>query len=151
MNIIRREASFGAHRSRGFASTEKIVIVVAFAVLAMAAVPTLQRHRERERLTDGVSALARYASEMERFYLEHGRYGEAQSGCGVPPPANTHFLSFSCRTDGESFIAAVRGMGALAGYEYVVDASSQPRRTVRFGGATVNASCWLRSASSCYS
>jgi Tfp pilus assembly protein PilE len=129
---------------------EKIVIVFVFAIAALAAVPSLQRHRQHERLTDGVSALSRYAAEMEHFYLEHGRYDTSASECGVRPPANTRFLSFSCRTNGESYIVTLRGVGALEGYEYVLDDSTQPQRTVRFAGTEVNAKCWLSTESRCF-
>jgi Tfp pilus assembly protein PilE len=129
---------------------EKIVIVFLFAAGALAAIPSLQRHRQHERLTDGVSALARYSAEMESFYLEHARYDNSESSCGVRPPANTQFLSFSCRTDGESYTLTLRGVGALEGYEYVLDGSSQPRKTVRFAGTEVHANCWLSSESRCF-
>jgi Tfp pilus assembly protein PilE len=121
-----------------------------FAVLALAAVPHLKQQKQRERLTDGVSLLSLYAVEMERYFLDHGRYDSAgsDSKCGVSPPANTQFLSFSCKTDGETYVATVRGVGALEGYEYVLDDSS--RKTVRFAGAPVHANCWLRTESSCY-
>jgi len=130
-------------------SLDKIVILVVFTIVALAAVPSLQRHRQQERLTDGVSALSRYALEMERFHLQNGHYGETD--CGVSPPANTAFLSFSCQVDGDSYVATVRGIGALEGYEYALDDSMQPRKTVRFAGARVHRNCWLKTAGSCYS
>lgn len=119
-----------------------------FAILALSAVPHLQKQRQRARLTDGVSLLSQYAVEMERFYLQNNRYDNASSGCAVPTPASTSFLTFSCRTDGETYVATVRGVGALDGYEYVLNDSS--RKTVRFAGAAVHANCWLRTESSCY-
>jgi Tfp pilus assembly protein PilE len=131
-------------------TTQRFVIAFVFAMVALAAVPQLQAHRKRERLTDGVSALARYAADMERFYLANGRYDNTDSSCGVRPPANTEFLSFSCRTEGDTYSVTLRGVSALEGYEYVLDGSTQPRKTVRFAGAKVHANCWLSSESSCF-
>jgi hypothetical protein len=86
---------------------------------------------------------------MERFYLDHGRYDNAAAHCGVTPPADTEFLSFSCRTSGTSYTATLHGIGALAGYEYVLDDSARPQRTLQFEGAPVSKNCWLTHSGNC--
>ena len=151
MNFTRLKSVSSMQRARGFASTEKVVIVAVLAIVSMMAVPNLKRQRERAVLTDGVIALARYSVEMERFNLVNGSYGKAQPACGVQPPTSSKLLSFSCRTDGDSYAVTLRGIGALDGYEYILDTSSRPRRTERYAGAPVHARCWLKNSSNCYS
>ena len=145
------KTSSSMQHDRGFVSTEKVVVVAVLAIVAMMAVPNFQQQRKRAVLTDGVIALARYSVEMERFNLVNGSYGKAQPTCGVQPPTSNKLLSFSCRTDGDSYAVTLRGIGALDGYEYILDTSSRPRRTERYAGAPVHARCWLKNTSNCYS
>jgi Tfp pilus assembly protein PilE len=137
-----------AHSVRGFALAQHLIVSIIFVILVTIAAPSCTRHFQKGRLDQGVQSLSKYQLEMESYYVDHGAYGE-DDACGVSLPANSEFFAYSCKTDGEDFTATLSGMGALEGYQYVLDTSSKPHKTVLFEGQKVSNACWLTRDSHC--
>jgi Tfp pilus assembly protein PilE len=135
------------HSVRGFALAQHLVISVVFVILVTIAAPSCTAHFQKSRLTEGVQGLSKYELAMESYYLAHESYGE--DACGVTPPVSSDVFAYSCTTDGEDFTATLMGRGALEGYQYVLDTSAKPHKTVLFGGTRVSNACWMTRDAHC--
>lgn len=59
----------------GVTLLELMVVLVVIAVLAATALPSYRRYTMRAQRTDAKTALLRLATNQERFYIDHRRYG----------------------------------------------------------------------------
>jgi Tfp pilus assembly protein PilE len=137
------------HSVRGFALAQQLTVSVIFVILVTIAAPSCTAHFQKGRLTEGVQTLSKYELAMETYYLANGAYGE-DDACGVSLPSSSELFTYACETDGEDFTATLKGHGALEGYQYVLDTSARPHRTVMFAGNQVsNGTCWMTREAHC--
>lgn len=137
------------HSVRGFASAQQLVVSVIFVILVTIAAPSCTRHFQKGHLSEGVQSLSKYELAMESYYLANGAYGDEEA-CGVSLPSTSELFTYACETDGEDFTATLKGKGALEGYQYVLDTSAKPHKTVMFDGSRVSSNaCWMTREAHC--
>jgi type IV pilus assembly protein PilE len=133
---------------RGFTLIELMIAIAIAAILAAIAYPSYTQYVRRGKIVEALGQLATVRVQLEQYYQDHRDYGSSATGCGVAMPSAPSF-TFSCNwgsgATSQSFLLTATGLAnaGMSGYVYTVD-NNNAQGTVQFGGATVNATCWLK-------
>jgi type IV pilus assembly protein PilE len=135
-------------RGRGFTLIELMIAVAIVGLLAAVAYPAYTAYVRRGKIAGALGELSTVRVRLEQYYQDNRDYGSTDSACGVAMPSATGF-SFACSwgasSTSQTFVVTATGQASagMDGYVYSVNESDQ-QKTVQFGGATVNAACWIK-------
>lgn len=126
-----------------------MVAVAVIGILAAVSYPNYAEHVRQSRVSDALTLLAQYQLSMEQASQDNGNYGVTT--CAVTVPAATPHFRLSCvlAADGQSFVATAAGIGAMAGYTYVINEEGAKQTTAYAGAAALPAACWLTRKAGC--
>ena len=144
------------HSSAGFTLLELMIVVAVIGILATIAYPMYGDYVTRGQITDGVTKLGNFRTQMEKFYMDNRTYqGGGVGGCGVvdPPVAADDYFQITCRAVAgppETYLITGTGVkGGVAGFVYTVD-QANGKTSTGSGGKYTNPACWaLRKDGSC--
>ncbi len=134
-----------------------MIVVAIIGILASVALPAYSDYVRRGQLPEAFGALADLRAKMEQYYQDNRNYGSAAACADATGTANwnrfadTDHFSYACATSSaqQNFtITATGRTGAALGHVFTIDHNGD-RKTTRFKGATVTASCWLTKSSTC--
>jgi type IV pilus assembly protein PilE len=133
---------------RGFTLIELLIAIAIVGILAGVAYPAYTSHIQRGKIAAALGELTAVRVRLEQYYQDNKNYGSTASGCAVPMPSATGFgftCSWGAGATSQSFVVTATGQATqgMDGFVYTLDESDQ-QRTVQFGGATVNAACWIK-------
>ncbi len=77
---------------RGFGLIESLVACAVAALLASAALPSMQGHRLRAGRLDAVAALTRVHAAQDRHHQQHGAYASSLQALGLNSPHSAQRL-----------------------------------------------------------
>ena len=128
----------------GFSLVELMIALAIAAIIAAFAVPAYRDHTLRSYLPEMSSGLQLSALRLEQYYQDHRSYVNGAE-CGITLPRSERFL-FSCNAsaDGQSFVLAAAGRGAMAAFAYTIDQLGQTQTTsLPEGWGTAPRDCWV--------
>jgi len=144
--------------SVGFTLVEVLAATTVMLILASVALPAYSDYARRGQLPEAFGGLADYRARMEQYFQDNNSYGAAACADDASASSWNRFepqggksFRFDCamRNDRQGYVLTATGVsGAAAGHVYTLDHNAE-RRTTRFKGESVVASCWLTKNSVC--
>ncbi len=147
-------SSVASRRPSGFTLIEVMIVVAIVAILSAIVLPSYKGYVVRGRLSEATSKIAGLRGQMEQYFQDNRKYGTSGVSCGIPTaPNNSTYFTFSCyltndpaattQTDDQSFVLHAVGIGAMAGYAFTIDQSSNKTTTAFVGAPSMPVSCWI--------
>lgn len=144
-------------QAQGFTLIELMIVVAIIGILAGVGYPAYTDYVRRGQVTEAFTQLSTFRARMEQYYLDHRNYGTS-TGCASDSSASswngfaaTEYFTYECTTASpfQTFTLVAKGAkGAATNNWYAIDQNGD-RTTTKFKGATVSASCWLTTGSTC--
>ena len=107
-------------RNSGFTLLEAMITVVVIAILASIAYPSFMQSVRKSKRTDAHSALAKAASNLERFFGTNGTYTTDTSQLRMVIDAGTAY------SDSGHYVITVAAGATGIGSSYIINASATP-------------------------
>jgi type IV pilus assembly protein PilE len=142
--------------SAGFTLLELMIVVAVIGILATIAYPMYGDYVTRGQITDGITKLGNFRTQMEKFYMDNRTYqGGGPGGCGVldPAVAADDYFRIQCRAFAgppETYLVTGTGVkGGVAGFVYTIN-QANAKTSTGTGGKYTNGACWaLRKDGTC--
>jgi len=140
----------------GFTLLELMIVVAVIGILASIAYPMYSDYVTRGQITDGITKLGNFRTQMEKFYMDNRTYqGAGPGGCGLvnPPLQADDYFQITCNAlpgPPETYVVTGTGVkGGVASFVYTVDQANAKSSTGTAGKYT-NTKCWaLRKDGTC--
>jgi type IV pilus assembly protein PilE len=149
--------------TKGFTLIEILIVVALMGILASIAIPAYNSYVLRGKLVEASTQLSDLRVKLEQSFQDNRNYiTYVDANCKYITGTNVgqfavaahKYFTYTCTTaqnpgstpaDTYTLTAASnagQGLGAAGDYTYTLDYTNA-KVTVKFGGQTVNASCWL--------
>jgi len=151
-------------RLAGFTLIELMITVAIVGILAAVAMPSYKNYIRRGQQPEAFNALSDYRTKMEQYYQDNRNYGSAAAKCADATtasswntfPTTIKYFTFTCAADTASgdttqqsyTITATGVAGQVKDDVYTIDQNGN-RATSYFKGASVTATCWLTTSTTC--
>ena len=140
--------------SAGYTLLELMIVVAVIGILAVIAYPMYGDYVTRGQITDGITKLGNFRTQMEKYFMDNRTY-QAGGACGVAnPPVNADdYFRITCAAfpgPPEAYTITGTGVkGGVAGFVYTVD-QANAKTSTGTGGKYTNGACWaLRKDGTC--